>query len=141
MHVYIIKIPLIGRISIKRVFSWSQKPSYCNSWPRFSSLFGDVHMFNCTWNWAGLEHLTTSANFWIFQNELINLGDVKKAGVLGAARPDPEWPRSRNSTCYSSNLEIKNDWFYSVLKQRDKVLSLFTYWVLAFFELPIRTTI
>ena len=28
LRIYIIKTPLIGRISIKTVFSWSQKPSY-----------------------------------------------------------------------------------------------------------------
>jgi hypothetical protein len=31
LHVYTIKTPLIGRISIKTVFSWSQKPSYWRS--------------------------------------------------------------------------------------------------------------
>ena len=31
LHVYTIKTPLIGRISIKTVFSWSQKPSYQRS--------------------------------------------------------------------------------------------------------------
>jgi hypothetical protein len=28
LRIYTIKTPLIGRISIKTVFSWSQKPSY-----------------------------------------------------------------------------------------------------------------